>query len=298
MLPGANRGQAAAGFRRARGPAGPGGQCPGAILSLLKASQLGSISLGSPIFFRDLDVGTVLGWDIGDMAESVTIHAFVRAPYDSYVHDETRFWNASGFRLKLAGTGVDVQLESLRALLLGGIAFDTPTRRPTSRSRARKPRLPTVRRPGGGGRRLLHPQDPGGLLLPGFGQRAGTGLRGHHARPRGRPCHRCAPCLRPGQERRCGAGPFRGSARTHRRRRGRVFKTRRRGGRCDAQAGTAGDAAKRQPDHRATAGDARLRSECAAGAADDGGQEFRAAHTPKAAGSPGSRPPPAICSTR
>lgn len=92
----------------------------------LKASHLGSISLGSPIFFRDLDVGTVLGWDIGDMVSSVTIHAFIRAPYDSYVHDETRFWNASGFALKLGATGVEVQLESLRALLLGGIAFDTP----------------------------------------------------------------------------------------------------------------------------------------------------------------------------
>ena len=50
---------------------------------LLKATRLGSVSLGSPVFFRDLTVGEVLGWDIGDMAESVTIHAFVRAPYDS-----------------------------------------------------------------------------------------------------------------------------------------------------------------------------------------------------------------------
>jgi paraquat-inducible protein B len=93
---------------------------------LLKAARLGSISIGSPVFYRDLDVGTVLGWDIANMAASVTIHAFVRAPYDSYVHDESRFWDASGFSLKLGGTGVDVQVESLRALLLGGIAFDTP----------------------------------------------------------------------------------------------------------------------------------------------------------------------------
>jgi paraquat-inducible protein B len=42
------------------------------------------------------------------------------------VHDETRFWNASGVSVKLGGTGVDVQLESLKALLLGGIAFETP----------------------------------------------------------------------------------------------------------------------------------------------------------------------------
>jgi paraquat-inducible protein B len=97
---------------------------------LLRANRLGSISLGSPVFFRHLNVGEVLGWDIADMAETVTIHAFVRAPFDTYVHDQTRFWNASGLSVKLAGTGVEIQLESLRALLLGGIAFETP---PTAR---------------------------------------------------------------------------------------------------------------------------------------------------------------------
>jgi paraquat-inducible protein B len=42
------------------------------------------------------------------------------------VHDETRFWNASGVSVQLAGAGIDVQMESLKALLLGGIAFETP----------------------------------------------------------------------------------------------------------------------------------------------------------------------------
>jgi paraquat-inducible protein B len=93
---------------------------------MLKAKKLGSISVGSPVFYRDLNVGEVLGWDIADMAEYVTIRAFVRAPYDGYVHDETRFWNASGLSVKLAGAGVEVQVESLKALLLGGIAFETP----------------------------------------------------------------------------------------------------------------------------------------------------------------------------
>src|SRR6516164_5966935 len=93
---------------------------------VLKAERLGSISLGSPVFYRDLNVGEVLGWDIADMAEYATIRAFVRHPYDTYVHDETRFWNASGMSVKLAGAGVEVQMESLKALLLGGIAFETP----------------------------------------------------------------------------------------------------------------------------------------------------------------------------
>ena len=94
---------------------------------MLQSKRLGSISLGSPIYFRDLEVGTVLGWDLGDLASNVTIHAFVRAPYDKYVHDDTSFWNASGLSVKLANGGISVQMESLRALLLGGIAFDTPS---------------------------------------------------------------------------------------------------------------------------------------------------------------------------
>ncbi len=94
---------------------------------VLKADRIGSISPGSPVYFRDVVAGEVLGWDFADMANSVTIRAFVRAPFDRYVHDETRFWNASGLSVKLAGAGVQVQLESLQALLLGGIAFDTPS---------------------------------------------------------------------------------------------------------------------------------------------------------------------------
>ena len=93
---------------------------------LLKTARIGNISLGSPIYYRDLTVGEVLGWDIADMADSVTLHAFVRAPFDHYVHDGTRFWNASGATVKLGANGLEVQLESLRALVLGGIAFDTP----------------------------------------------------------------------------------------------------------------------------------------------------------------------------
>jgi paraquat-inducible protein B len=93
---------------------------------LVHADSIGSISLGSPVFYRDFTVGEVLGWDVGDMARNVTIHVFVRAPYDKYVRDDSHFWNASGASIDLTASGIKLQLESLRALLLGGIAFDTP----------------------------------------------------------------------------------------------------------------------------------------------------------------------------
>ncbi len=125
MMPGATAGEPQRAFTGREDPPILTEHVPGQVF-LLKAKRLGSISLGSPIYFRDQSVGEVLGWDIADMAEYVTIHAFVRAPYDGYVNDETRFWNASGLSIKLAGTGVEIQLESLKALLLGGIAFETP----------------------------------------------------------------------------------------------------------------------------------------------------------------------------
>src|SRR5438067_593109 len=125
MLPAAEAGKSKRDFAGREDPPVLGAHVPGRTF-LLKSKRIGAVSVGSPIFFRDLNVGEVLGWDIADMAEYVTIHAFVRAPYDSYVHDQTRFWNASGVSIKLGGTGVEVQMESLKALLLGGVGFDTP----------------------------------------------------------------------------------------------------------------------------------------------------------------------------
>jgi paraquat-inducible protein B len=93
---------------------------------LVKSDRIGSVSLGSPVFFRDLQVGEVLGWDVGDLVKNVTIRVFVRAPYDQYVNDDTRFWDASGVTLSLGGAGIEFKLESLKAILLGGITFETP----------------------------------------------------------------------------------------------------------------------------------------------------------------------------
>jgi paraquat-inducible protein B len=95
---------------------------------MVRADRIGSLNVGSPVFYRDLNVGEVLGWDVGELANYVTVHVFVRAPYDKYVHADTRFWNASGLNVNLTGNGLQLQLESLRAVLLGGIAFDNPVR--------------------------------------------------------------------------------------------------------------------------------------------------------------------------
>ncbi len=91
----------------------------------LKADRVGSIGVGAPVFYRDLPVGEVLSLDGTHEGEGVTIHAFIHAPYDQFVHPSTHFWNASGVSIDLGSQGVQLRLESIQAVLSGGVAFDT-----------------------------------------------------------------------------------------------------------------------------------------------------------------------------
>ena len=63
MLPAASGGKAQREFTGREDPPVLEANVPGRTF-LLKANRLGSVSLGSPVFFRDLNVGEVLGWDI------------------------------------------------------------------------------------------------------------------------------------------------------------------------------------------------------------------------------------------
>ena len=93
---------------------------------LLKAEDLGSLGIGSPIYYRRLQVGQVIAYDLAADGKAVQIQVFVNAPYHQYVNPETRFWNASGFDVSVGAGGVDVRTQSLVAVLAGGLAFDTP----------------------------------------------------------------------------------------------------------------------------------------------------------------------------
>jgi paraquat-inducible protein B len=124
MMPSAEKGKAKRHFVGNPDPPILETSVPGTVFKL-STKRIRSISLGSPIFYRDIEVGTVLGWDLADMARHVSIHAFVRAPFDKYVHEDSLWWDASGISVKLESSGVKVQLESIKALLLGGIAFET-----------------------------------------------------------------------------------------------------------------------------------------------------------------------------
>ena len=92
---------------------------------VLRAETLGSLQVGSPIFFRQEAVGSVVAHEINEDGQGVTFKIFVNAPFDQYVHDTTRFWNASGFDVSLDATGIKVDTQSLASILIGGVAFES-----------------------------------------------------------------------------------------------------------------------------------------------------------------------------
>ncbi len=93
---------------------------------VLRASKRGSVSRGSQIYFRGIEVGEILGYELGPNNREVLIQAFVREPHNRLIREATRFWNASGVDVQIGANGVQVNTESLQAVLTGGVAFDTP----------------------------------------------------------------------------------------------------------------------------------------------------------------------------
>ncbi|MEO5348593.1 MAG: MlaD family protein [Magnetococcus sp. YQC-3] len=93
---------------------------------ILQSESLGSLDTGSLLYYRDIPAGEILGYTLAPNKKSVYLHLFVRAPFQTLVQENTRFWRVSGVDLSINAEGVKVKTESLQSLLMGGIAFDTP----------------------------------------------------------------------------------------------------------------------------------------------------------------------------
>ena len=93
---------------------------------MLHTQDLGSLDIGSPVYYRKIPVGQVVAYALDADGKGVNIEIFVHAPNDVFVTENTRFWNASGIDVNVGANGFAVKTESLSALLVGGVAFRAP----------------------------------------------------------------------------------------------------------------------------------------------------------------------------
>ena len=93
---------------------------------VLRTEDLGSLDVGSPIFYRRNRVGRVVGYNLDPQIDELSVQIFIEAPYDKLVNSQTRFWNASGVEVSLNSSGLTVNTQTLASVLSGGVSFERP----------------------------------------------------------------------------------------------------------------------------------------------------------------------------
>jgi paraquat-inducible protein B len=94
---------------------------------VLITGRLGSLRPGSPVYYRGVEVGTIQQCDLSPNAATVAVQALIKQRYAKLVRKGSKFWNVSGADVSLSlFRGLEVNMESLRSLAAGGVAFATP----------------------------------------------------------------------------------------------------------------------------------------------------------------------------
>lgn len=93
---------------------------------LLRAKRLGSLDVGAPVYYRQIQVGQVVNYNLNETGDGVDVRIFIEGPHQNKILKDTRFWNANGVDINLDANGIKIDTESLITILSGGIAFETP----------------------------------------------------------------------------------------------------------------------------------------------------------------------------
>ena len=91
----------------------------------LKAKDLGSLDIGAPVYYHQIQVGRVVSYTLNAQNDDIDLRIFVEAPHHQRVFTQSRFWNADGIDVSLDAEGIKIDTESLATILSGGIAFAT-----------------------------------------------------------------------------------------------------------------------------------------------------------------------------
>ncbi len=92
----------------------------------LRSDDLGSLDVGSPVFYKRSRVGRVVGYTLDPVRDALSIKLFIEAPFQSLVTRDVRFWNASGIDLSVNASGLTLNTQTLASVLAGGLAFERP----------------------------------------------------------------------------------------------------------------------------------------------------------------------------
>jgi paraquat-inducible protein B len=96
-------------------------------LRIILRGQRPKMRVDAPVYYRGVEVGVVQKLDLAPNALSADVHVVIYPRYAGLVREGSSFWDVSGLNVR-GGIlkGVEVQFESVRAFITGGIEFATP----------------------------------------------------------------------------------------------------------------------------------------------------------------------------
>jgi paraquat-inducible protein B len=95
-------------------------------LTVVVEARDGSMPHGAPVFYRKHEVGHVDTSELSPDATTVRYTIVIEHRYAALVRKNSRFWNAGGVKAHVGLSGLDLETDSLKSILEGGIEFATP----------------------------------------------------------------------------------------------------------------------------------------------------------------------------
>ncbi|QFU23109.1 MCE family protein [Shewanella eurypsychrophilus] len=90
----------------------------------LTSDTLGSLDVGSQIFYRQIPVGKVISYRL-EGSNQILLSAFIQKQYAHLVKTDSQFWNVSGLTIDASLSGIQIKSESLSTILAGGLSFSS-----------------------------------------------------------------------------------------------------------------------------------------------------------------------------
>lgn len=91
----------------------------------LSSPSAENVSVGMPIYYKNIKVGQVAYLYLGLDAKSVDIIVFIDKQYASYVNDESKFWTKSMMNVDFTKGNLDIHIAPINFMLQGGIIFSS-----------------------------------------------------------------------------------------------------------------------------------------------------------------------------
>jgi paraquat-inducible protein B len=94
---------------------------------ILTTPQINTLSVGSAVYYRGIEVGSVEYYVLSTNSTEVAVHVLIKPAFAPLVRTNSQFWNAGGISMRLKLFGINISAENFKSLVIGGIAFATPT---------------------------------------------------------------------------------------------------------------------------------------------------------------------------